>query len=221
MKTKIFDKIDSTNNYCEERNFSEDTLVIAREQTGGKGTKGRSFSSLKGGAYLSLVKLYPCKAKDCFSIMVNSCLAVVKTLESYGVEAKIKWANDVYVHEKKICGILIKNVFEGENIKKSVIGIGVNVNNEIPIELKDIAINLKSYIGEVDLNGFVQTLAENLYNEYDIQEYRKYNLVLGKEITVINGENCYKAIAEDISDDGNLILKDGTKLSHGEVSVKL
>lgn len=211
----------STNEYAETHEFTEDTAIIARMQTGGKGTKGRSFSSPSGGAYLSLVRLYPCKAADSFSIMIASCMAVVKTLESYGVKPKIKWANDVFLNDKKICGILIKNVFEGDSVKKSIIGIGVNVNNDIPPELKDIAINLKSVVGEVDIDEFSQKLIENLYKNYTISEYRSYNFILGREITVIDGEKTYKAIASDISPNGNLILSDGITLSHGEVTIKL
>ena len=96
MKTTIFDTLPSTNDYCETREFGEDTAIIAREQTGGKGTKGRSFSSPRGGVYLSLVRYYPCKAENSFSLMIASCMAVVKTLELYGVSAEVKWPNDVF-----------------------------------------------------------------------------------------------------------------------------
>lgn len=221
MKTIIFDEIFSTNEYCETHDFVEDTAVIAKRQTGGKGTKGRSFSSLEGGVYLSLVRLFPCKTNNAFSIMIASCMAVVKTLESYGVSPKIKWANDVYVNGKKICGILIKNSFEGENVRKSITGIGVNVNNDLPEELKSIAVNLKSIVGEVDTAEFAKKLIENLYVKYTVEEYKSYNMVLGKEITVISGEKSYKAVAKDISDDGNLIMENGEKLSYGEISVRL
>lgn len=101
MKTTIFDTLPSTNDYCETREFGEDTAIIAREQTGGKGTKGRSFSSLRGGVYLSLVRYYPCKAENSFSLMIASCMAVVKTLELYGVSAGVKWPNDVFLNGKK------------------------------------------------------------------------------------------------------------------------
>lgn len=221
MKTIIFDEISSTNEYCETHDFAEDTVVIAKRQTGGKGTKGRSFSSHEGGVYLSLVRLNPCKTDNAFSIMIASCMAVVKTLESYGVSPKIKWANDVYLSGKKICGILIKNSFEGENVKKSITGIGVNVNNDLPEELKDIAVNLKFLVGKVDTAEFAKKLIENLYGKYTIAEYKSYNMVLGREITVLSGEKSYKAVAKDISDDGNLILENGEKLSYGEISVRL
>lgn len=220
MKTTIFDTLPSTNDYCETREFGEDTAIIAREQTGGKGTKGRSFSSPRGGVYLSLVRYYPCKAENSFSLMIASCMAVVKTLELFGVSAGVKWPNDVFLNGKKICGILIKNSFEGENVKKSITGIGVNVNNDIPKDLADIAINLKSVVGEVDIDEFYKRLIENLYADYSVDEYRSRNIVLGKEITVIKNGESRKAVAEDIAADGSLVLKGGERLFYGEVTIR-
>lgn len=220
MKITIFDTLPSTNDYCETREFGEDTAIIAREQTGGKGTKGRSFSSPRGGVYLSLVRYYPCKAENSFSLMIASCMAVVKTLELYGVSAGVKWPNDVFLNGKKICGILIKNSFEGENVKKSITGIGVNVNNDIPKDLADIAINLKSVVGEVDIDEFYKRLIENLYADYSVDEYRSRNIVLGKEITVIRNGESRKAVAEDIAPDGSLVLKGGERLFYGEVTIR-
>lgn len=220
MKTTIFDTLPSTNDYCETREFGEDTAIIAREQTGGKGTKGRSFSSPHGGVYLSLVRYYPCKAENSFSLMIASCMAVVKTLEFYGVRADVKWPNDVFLNGKKICGILIKNSFEGENVKKSITGIGVNVNNDIPKDLADIAINLKSVAGEVDIDEFYKRLIENLYADYSVDEYRSRNIVLGKEITVIKNGESGKAVAEDVAADGSLVLKGGERLFYGEVTIR-
>lgn len=220
MNTTIFDTLPSTNDYCETREFGEDTAIIAREQTGGKGTKGRSFSSPRGGVYLSLVRYYPCKAENSFSLMIASCMAVVKTLELYGVSADVKWPNDVFLNGKKICGILIKNSFEGENVKKSITGIGVNVNNDIPKDLADIAINLKSVVGEVDIDEFYKRLIENLYADYSVDEYRSRNIVLGKEITVIKNGESRKAVAEDIAADGSLVLKGGERLFYGEVTIR-
>lgn len=220
MKTTIFDTLPSTNDYCETREFGEDTAIIAREQTGGKGTKGRSFSSPRGGVYLSLVRYYPCKAENSFSLMIASCMAVVKTLELFGVRAGVKWPNDVFLNGKKICGILIKNSFEGENVKKSITGIGVNVNNDIPKDLADIAINLKSVVGKVDIDEFYKRLIENLYADYSVDEYRSRNIVLGKEITVIKNGESRKAVAEDVAADGSLVLKGGERLFYGEVTIR-
>ena len=152
--------------------------------------------------------------------MIASCMAVVKTLEFYGVRADVKWPNDVFLNGKKICGILIKNSFEGENVKKSITGIGVNVNNDIPKDLADIAINLKSVVGEVDIDEFCKRLIENLYADYSVDEYRSRNIVLGKEITVIKNGESRKAVAEDVAADGSLVLKGGERLFYGEVTIR-
>ena len=220
IKKIYFDEIGSTNDYAISHDEPSDFAVIAKRQTGGKGTKGRSFSSEVGGAYLTLVRYYPLKAERSFKIMASSCLAVAKNLGSYGINASVKWANDVYVNGKKICGILIKNSFEGEYVKKSVIGIGVNLNNEIPSELSDVAVTAKEVINrEIDVNEFIDRLIENLYKDYSMDEYRAKNTVLGKKIKVIEGEKTYFAEASGIADNGNLILSDGRILSYGEVSV--
>ena len=129
MKTISVASIDSTNTYLKKlKRPKEDTLIIAKKQTGGRGTKGRSFICEEGGVYMSLLKLYPCKAEESFSIMMNSAVAVVNTLSAFDIKAKIKWPNDIIVNGKKICGILIENVFEGEDVAKSIVGIGLNVN---------------------------------------------------------------------------------------------
>ena len=221
IKKIYFDEIDSTNDYAISRDEPSDFAVIAKRQTGGKGTKGRSFSSEIGGAYLTLVRYYPLKAENSFKIMASSCLAVAKTLGVYGINASVKWANDVLVGAKKICGILIKNSFEGEYVKKSVIGIGVNLNNEIPKELSDVAVTAKELINrEIDTDEFIERLIENLYEDYSMDEYRSKNIVLGKEIKVIEGEKTYYAKSAGIADNGNLILSDGRILSYGEVSIR-
>ncbi len=221
MKTKIFDKLPSTNDYAALVDEDEDFAIVANEQTGGKGTKGRTFSSKRGGLYLTLVKYDPCLAKDAFSIMATSCLAVARTLGEFGVDAKIKWANDVYVGEKKICGILIKNSFQGERVKKSIIGIGVNLNNELPGELRDIATTAKENLGkEVDRDNFLAALLKNLYEHYSIDEYRAKSMAIGRRIKVFEGETTYDAEAVGVADNGNLILSNGKILSYGEVSVK-
>ena len=221
IKKIYFDEIDSTNDYAVSHDEPSDFAVIAKRQTGGKGTKGRSFSSETGGAYLTLVRYYPLKAENSFKIMASSCLAVAKTLGVYRINASVKWANDVLVGAKKICGILIKNSFEGEYVKKSVIGIGVNLNNEIPKELSDVAVTAKELINrEIDTDEFIDRLIENLYEDYSMDEYRSKNIVLGKEIKVIEGEKTYYAKAAGIADNGNLILSDGRILSYGEVSIR-
>jgi len=157
-------KVDSTNEYIKKYlKKRKDALVRADEQTAGKGTKGRSFISQKGGLYLSKLTFHEGLAvKDAWSIMVDSAMAVVKTLLAFNVEPQIKWPNDIWVNGKKICGILIQNGFCGDMVDYSLVGIGINVNNEIADEIKDIAISLKQALGkEISVESFFLSLMLN------------------------------------------------------------
>ena len=187
MKTIYFDEIASTNDYLKQlKNPEEDILAIATRQTGGRGTKGRSFISEEGGVYLSLLRLDPCTAKDSFSIMMNSAVAVVKTLSAFDIKAKIKWPNDILVGGKKICGILIENVFEGEMVARSVVGVGLNINNELAEEIADIATSTKQILNrELAVATVTATLAYNLLQEHSFEEYRKNLLLIGEEVSII------------------------------------
>lgn len=203
---------------------SENVAVCAKVQTNGRGTKGRSFVSKEGGLYVSFLRFYDnLKAVDAHKIVEQTAVSVVKTLLAFGVDAKIKWVNDIYVNGKKICGILTENVFEGEFVKYSVIGIGINVNNDIAEEIKDIAISTKQILDkELDLNSVLMTLVYNLEQPQEDGLYIRYSCVLGKQITVVkpNGEE-YLAVASDILEDGRLLTDSGEKLSAAEIKIKL
>ena len=223
MKTISVESIDSTNTYLKKlKKPTEDTLIIAKKQTGGRGTKGRSFICEEGGVYMSLLKLYPCKAEESFSIMMNSAVAVVKTLSAFDVKAKIKWPNDIIVNGKKICGILIENVFEGEDVARSIVGIGLNVNNPIGKEIKDIAISIKEVLAkEVSVATVVATLVFNLYQQTSFEEYKKHLLYMGEEVTVITQKSTYRAVIEDILPNGNIKTRVGEILSSAEITIRV
>ena len=222
MRTIYFDNIASTNDYLKKlKKPKEDVFVVAKTQDGGRGTKGRSFICSEGGVYASLLKLYPCKAEESFSIMMCSALAVVKTLHAFDIKAKIKWPNDIIVNGKKICGILIENVFEGDMVSRSVIGVGLNVNNDLSDEIKDIAISCKQVLcKQLDVNTVLATLCFNLYLQPDYNEYKKHLLYLGEEVAIFNNKSTYKAIIEDILPDGRLKLQNGEILSAGEITIR-
>ena len=167
IKRAEFEEIASTNEYAKsQRCQGENLIVTAKRQFGGKGTKGRSFSSNEGGVYLSKLTFYEdFKACEAFKIMTNAAVAVCKTLQYFGLNPKIKWVNDVYVNDKKICGILIENVFSGDKISSSVVGVGLNVYNELPQELVAIATTMEKESGKRFL---VEEVKEKLiYATYD------------------------------------------------------
>ena len=222
MKTISVESIDSTNTYLKGlKKPKEDTLIIAKKQTGGRGTKGRSFICEEGGVYASLLKLYPCKAEESFSIMMNSAVAVVKTLSAFDVKAKIKWPNDIIVNGRKICGILIENVFEGDEVAKSIVGIGLNVNNPIASEIRDIAISTKEVLQkELPIETVIATLIYNLYQLTTYEEYKKHLLYLGEEVTIITQKSAYKAIIDDILPNGSLKTREGEIFSAAEITIR-
>ncbi len=225
MKILRFEELSSTNDFVKEKRAEgEDLLVLAKKQTGGKGTKGRSFSSNEGGVYLTKLVFYKdFLAKDAFLVMARAAVAVCKTLEKFSLSPKIKWANDVFVGDKKICGILIENVFSGNKISSSTIGVGLNVNNVLPTELKEIATTMQEQKGEkLDFSAVESTLIEYLNEEFSMSEYLSRVGYLNREILLKKGEELVPAIPIRVEENGALVvLIDGKteRVFAGEVSL--
>ncbi|MBR2341755.1 MAG: biotin--[Clostridia bacterium] len=225
MRIVRFEEISSTNDYVkEQKKYGENLIVIAKRQTGGRGTKGRSFSSNEGGVYLTKLVFYKnFPAEKVFLVMARTAVAVCKTLESFGLKPVIKWANDVFINGRKICGILIENSFSGKEISSSIIGVGLNVNNSLPEELSNIAISMREAIGEkVDFDLVEKRLVENLNYPYDMSEYRSRVGYLNKEVTLIEGSSSLRVIPLSVGDDGALTVSingELRKVFAGEVSL--
>ena len=143
FKFEKLETVNSTNDYLvreiEERKLSKDKIVVTKHQTSGHGAKGRSFISDKDvGIYLSLAHFYTDK-KEIEFITQKVAVAVYKTfLDIFGIEFKIKWVNDLYYRDKKVCGILCRNLIKQSAV---IIGIGIDLfkNPNICDEIKDIA----------------------------------------------------------------------------------
>lgn len=226
MKIIELEEVDSTNEYCKRQNFADDVIVIAKRQTAGRGTKGRSFVSDDGGLYVTVVRHYnDFPAENAFQIMINSCVAVCKTLESFSIKPQIRWANDVLVGGKKICGTLIENTFGGNKIVRSIVGMGINVNNSIPDDLKEIATSISQHGAKVSVDEAKNVLLYNLQLDFSISDYKKYIHYFGSTVLLKTEGSERQVVVLDISDDGRLIIKeeDGTvhKISSAEVSLRL
>ncbi|MGN1103578.1 MAG: biotin--[acetyl-CoA-carboxylase] ligase [Candidatus Coproplasma sp.] len=227
MKIQIveLDEIDSTNEFCKRFPQEGDLLVWAKRQTKGKGTKGRSFVSDEGGVYVSLMRrLKNFNFANTFSIMVSACVAVCKTLEAFDLHPTVKWANDVLLNGKKVCGTLIENRLGANGVCISIVGIGLNVNNILPDELKDIATTMSECRGrKLNVNAVRKQLIKNLQNDYTIEEYKTYIKWFGQEVYLdTNGER-FTATAIDVDERGNLICDIGgeTKtISSAEMSLR-
>lgn len=243
LNLEVLPTLDSTNNYAREKavlGMPEGYVVIANSQTNGKGRKGREFfSPANTGIYMSLV-LRPaqCSLKQATKLTTMAAVAVCEAIEIVSNEkAQIKWVNDVYINEKKVCGILTEASLglEDNFLEYAIIGIGVNVSLPIggfPKEIQNIADAIfekapndgKNRIAAEILNRFMNYY-KLLANENYIEQYRSRNFVIGKEILVSSSGEPKKAVALDIDDDCHLIVKyEDNKtetLSAGEISIKV
>ena len=227
MKIIRFDSIPSTNDYVKAHASNGDMIVIAKRQTAGRGTKNRSFDSGEGGLYITKFNRYDDKKlpPDAFLLMRTVAVAVCKTVEWFGITPAIKWPNDVFVNGKKICGILIENTFSGSRLSASIVGIGLNVNNTLPVELREIATTMKEQAKrEFSVEEVGERLIKNLTQAYSVEEYKKYIFFFGEKVVLLQGEKRREVRALDVNGQGGLVVEeiDGriTTVSAGEVSLR-
>ena len=220
---EVWKEIASTNQRMKqlavEKRLPHGSVVVAQLQTEGKGRKGRKFYSPKdSGLYLSVL-LYPEKtAQKSLEITAAAAVAVCKAVENCcGVSLGIKWVNDLYLENKKVCGILTEAVtdFETGDIEFVVVGIGLNLyepTGGFPKELKEKAgAIVNRLLAETEKSGIPQ-------------EYISRNIVPGKKIQIIFGETKREVIAKEILSDGKLLAineKDEEEIfPSGDVSVR-
>jgi BirA family biotin operon repressor/biotin-[acetyl-CoA-carboxylase] ligase len=137
-----FDQIESTNSYAIElvsnSSPNEGTVISADFQTHGRGQIGRFWHSEPSLNLLFTIILYPTflKVQNQFVLSQSICLGIVKALSKLGINAMVKWPNDIYVGDCKLAGILIQNQILGKSLRSSVVGIGLNVNqHSFPAEI--------------------------------------------------------------------------------------
>ena len=236
---QVLDSVDSTNNYCRTLDYGDPaTAILADRQTGGRGRYGRTFESPKGtGIYLtySFRPYFPLSQVT----HVTSIAAVLthRVLEKIsGEKLGIKWVNDIYKGNLKICGILTEGVtdFESGMIESIVIGYGVNFRDDahLPEELRPIVGSVfgaepptvtRSALAAAMLAELLP-LAEDLSSRSFLPEYRRRSMLLGREIVFSRAGGRFAAVAEGIDDNGGLVVRlpDGSRetLRSGEVSVR-
>ena len=167
MKIICLDTVGSTNNWIAEHEQDLDSPVIVRSivQNSGRGQRGNSWESEPGKNFTGSLLIRPVAfpASSQFYISEAAALAIIKTLEEYGIESRIKWPNDIYVGDKKICGILVEHSILGRNITRSIIGMGINLNQEVFISDAPNPVSMKMITGkDYDLDEFSGKLGENL-----------------------------------------------------------
>lgn len=136
MKTVVLPEVDSTNSWLARNaaSIAETTLVAAREQTAGRGQRGNTWEA-EPGANLTFSVLWRPASFDParqFAISEAFALAIADTLaDLYGIEARVKWPNDIYVGDRKLCGILIEHAVIGRRIERTIAGAGININQTV------------------------------------------------------------------------------------------
>jgi BirA family biotin operon repressor/biotin-[acetyl-CoA-carboxylase] ligase len=166
-----YETVDSTNSEALKKFSKSDdfTVFAARYQTSGRGQKGTSWESEEGKnlTFSLLLKPDALKAENQFVIAQIVTVAIKRYLKSRGVEATIKWPNDIYVDDLKICGILIEHFLAGDTLSGSVIGVGLNINQEKFVSGAPNPVSLKQITGkEYDLEEELEALLGAIYEIY-------------------------------------------------------
>lgn len=218
-----------------ETGVPEGAVVIADEQTAGRGRLGRQWVSPPGSnLYLSVILRPPATHLRQLSIICP--LAICQAVEEVtGLAAKIKWPNDVLVAARKVSGVLLDAELVGDRVQYAVAGIGLNVNFDPSTyeELRDIATSLKRELGrEVSREAVLAALLNHLEQLYqaalrgeDVEQAWKERLdTLGRRVQVHFADRVEEGVAADTDSDGALILRrdDGTtvRIEAGEVTLR-
>jgi len=239
-----FDSIDSTNRIAKDyagRNASEGTIIIADMQTSGRGRLDRTWISPPGcNLYCSCIFYPDLNPLSAARITMIASLALLKAITSVcTVDAFIKWPNDIYIQNKKVCGILSEFSTVGDRIAYVVVGIGINVNFDPDVypEITVSATSLQKACGHVVSR---LKLVQSLIRELDVLYgqlchdgipnlhilWKQHSLIIDRQVTISSGKcPILIGIARDFNENGHLILEDEQGLLHevlcGDVSLKI
>ncbi len=231
--------VGSTNVECKKLALSgaeEGLVVLAKEQTAGRGRMGRNFfSPSETGIYMSvLFKPGKKQAENVVFLTSAAAVAVCRGLEkSLGLQTQIKWVNDVYYKERKVCGILTEAVSAGGTIDTVILGIGINLlppKQGFPKEIEQRAGALCEE-NVISKNKIVAAVLNELYAIYDtlstgefMEEYRQRSNVLFKKIRFSTADEWKEGEAIAIDEEGGLVVKlsseETVTLRTGEITVR-
>ena len=230
MKFLKFDEIDSTNNYMKENisSFANYDIVSSKVQTSGRGRRGNTWLSSEGMALFSFLL----KPEKTLSIIEATKLPLLAGISTLSALKKIKdgaysfkWTNDVFLNSKKLCGILIERVKDN-----FIVGIGINVANKIPEDIKNIAISMES---NYDIEKLILKVVEEFsvyYKRFSegkwkeiVEEINSYNFLKDKKIRVNIGDKIFEGVAKNIVEDGRIEIEMNGEIklfSVGEIKIE-
>ena len=218
-----------------ERGAPEGATVLADQQTAGRGRLGRSWLSPPGANLYFSVVLRPA-AEHLRTLGMIWPLAICQALEEEtGLQARVKWPNDVLVGSRKLAGVLIDTGLSGDRVYYAIAGIGLNVNFDVAAheEIRDIATSISAELGREVVRDELLAAVLGHFEELDEAARRgepvhlawKERLdTLGRRVRVGFGDRVEEGIAEDAEPDGTLVLRrpDGSlvRIEAGEVTLK-
>lgn len=209
------DSIGSTNDTAAERareGVEEGYVVLADEQTGGRGRRERVWKSPSGGIWTSVVLRPDFPPREASLVTLAVSVAVARAVEKEGIEPTIKWPNDVLVGGDKLCGILVEMEADAESISHAVVGIGLNANTKPDVPDADTPpTSLAEHVGEVDRAVLTANLLAELEDAYEagdkiLDEWRERSSTLGREVRVETPNETIEGIAERIDETGALVV---------------
>jgi BirA family biotin operon repressor/biotin-[acetyl-CoA-carboxylase] ligase len=208
----------------------EGTVIIAGEQTAGRGRLNRQWISPPGNIAMSII-LYPAISSLPYLIMIAS-LAAVHAMEAVaGVKSQIKWPNDILIDGKKVGGILIENEVRGDKVDYSIIGIGINIDLEVAAHpgISSTAISLHGKDRRVKIIRSLLAEFERLYLRLPharsiFEAWRKRLVTLGQKVRATSSNEAVEGIAESVDESGALMIREAngtlTKVVAGDVTLR-
>lgn len=233
----ILDEVDSTNTFLKniaKTTDVEELIVVANKQTGGRGRIGRSYvSNPTSGIYFSLLYRPNIAIEYAKKLTCLAGVAVVRAIQKLTeLDAKIKWVNDVYIHDKKVCGILTEasTSIEENTFEYAIIGIGVNCyQQEFSKEVASIATTIedeaKCIVSRNDLIAEIVNQIDielvQIETSHFMEEYKEYSFVIGKEVELQKMKESHHVKVIDITRDGELVVEEKGEIytvSSGEIT---
>lgn len=237
----FFESIGSTNTAAlelAEKGAPHGTVIIADRQAKGKGRLGRTWvSPPRSNIYMTIILRPELEPKDATLLTIMAAVSCAKgVMKSTGLKAEIKWPNDLMVSSKKLGGILTEMKSDPDGIVFAVIGIGINVNSktkkDFPPDIRGIATSIREELGKIQSRTFIiAEILKELEHWYKVllaegrkplfDEWKRLSSTLGRKVRVTAGRETFIGVAEDIDDEGMLILRLSSgvlkKISAGDV----
>jgi len=199
----------------------EGTVVVAEEQNAGRGRLGRGWCSPKGGLWFSILLRPPVPPAEAPKLTLMAAVAVARGLDNrFAIKARLKWPNDVMVQGKKLCGILAEARCT-DKLDFVILGIGINANfllSALPEELRRTATTMREILNKpVDRYSLLRSILNELETRYEpfcakdqksiVEEWKSLADTLGKPVRVETASGIVVGVAEDMDDNGALVVK--------------